>query len=582
MAHRVAVVQARMGSTRFPGKVLADLAGMPVIRHVIERLRACRNVDRIVIATSSAAEDDPLAAYAESLGVDVLRGDERDVLSRFVAAARRYDADIVIRITGDCPLIDPELIDLLTGTLEANPGYDACYPDRPVCDEGLEPLSRAVIERLAAEAADDAVAREHVSGYFRNHPDFARVILAPFERDRVVKGLRLSVDTPADLAFLQKLYDRLKVPAPLARIDDVVALLRREPDLMRINSHVRQKPVGQQEAVCLILADGGGDMGYGHLTRCAAIAGALRDGRGYGVRFAVRHAGAAAWLRERGLPVRCVDRWNDAALAGETCAAVLIDSRLAVDRSLADAWRRRGVFIAALDDPGINSPFADIAFYPPVPGAAEASVGGERRVGWDWVVLGRPPLRAVNMPRKRLLVTMGGRDPWGLSAAIVAAMPESVPDKMRLTLVLGPGYGDDARFEQALQQSPHDWDVIRAVGDMRPLMAEAAVAIAAFGVSAYELAAHATPSVLICPDEDQARSAGVFADAGLAICIAGDDDDAARRACEAALALLADKAALEEMARKGPALIDGRGGERIVAVLAEAMAGHRFKAGTGR
>ena len=235
-----AVIQARAGSTRLPGKVLEDLGGRPVLEWVVRAAQAATRVDEVIVATSTVAGDDAVADLATSLGVPVVRGSEDDVLSRFVAALDAHPADAVVRLTADCPLLDPTLIDAVAGAWAAAPVHDYVSTVLVRClPRGLD------VELVSAQAlrAVDRMAtghdRVHVTSALYADPTAYRLLglcVTPAADD-----LRVTLDTPEDLVLLRALVAVLPDAPPPWR--DVVATLRARPDLVAINAGVRQKPV---------------------------------------------------------------------------------------------------------------------------------------------------------------------------------------------------------------------------------------------------------------------------------------------------------------------------------------------------
>jgi len=236
---RVAIVQARMGSSRLPGKVAAPIEGQSMLARVVRRTLRAQSVDATIIATSNRREDDRVVQAAEDLGVDVFRGDENDVLARFVGAARAALADVVVRITSDCPLIDPTVIDDVVGAFERTPAVDFCSNTlRRTFPRGLdvEVVSSEALLRANREA-QLAYERSHVLPYIYGHPELFS--LRNLESGDCLGDLRWTVDTEADLAFARAVFERLGTDFFGWR--EVLALVRADPDIGALNANVLQK-----------------------------------------------------------------------------------------------------------------------------------------------------------------------------------------------------------------------------------------------------------------------------------------------------------------------------------------------------
>jgi spore coat polysaccharide biosynthesis protein SpsF len=239
-ARTVAIVQARLGSTRLPGKVLAEIAGDTMLAQVVRRLRTARRIDEVVIATSTGVDDDAVAREARRLETGLHRGSASDVLGRFVGAARAYRADAIVRITADCPLIDPGVVDRVIAALGDDVDYASNTHDRRF-PRGLdaEALHRDTLERIARLGSSPA-AREHVTAFVMEHPALFRIAQVGAARDD--SDLRWTVDTADDLAMVRGLYAELGLGAAVRPYGEVVAAVRARPELAAGNAHVRQKP----------------------------------------------------------------------------------------------------------------------------------------------------------------------------------------------------------------------------------------------------------------------------------------------------------------------------------------------------
>jgi len=237
----VCVSQARMTSTRLPGKVLMEAAGLSLVEHHLNRLKRARNLDAAVLATTVNATDDPLATAATRIGLPVFRGSESDVLGRFAGAAAMMEADVVVRVTSDCPLIDPELIDALIEAREAGSDYSWIDVTRWPRGFDAEIFARELLDE-ADRTATDPYEREHVTPYIYRRPERFRLgpplTPAPGEWDR---AWRLCVDEAADLELVRRILGELLPAEPDFNRHDIRELLDRRPDWSTINRNVAQK-----------------------------------------------------------------------------------------------------------------------------------------------------------------------------------------------------------------------------------------------------------------------------------------------------------------------------------------------------
>jgi len=205
------ILQARMSSTRLPGKVLKPVLGEPILQFQIRRLQGAKKVDRLVLATSTHPSDDPLEDLAHQCKIDCFRGSLEDVLDRFCQCARRYQPRIVVRTTGDCPLIDPELVDQVIALhLSSGADFTANTIHRTFPD-GLdtEAMSFATLERLEKLALKPDE-REHVTRYVYAHPDEFRI--SSLEGAEDFSRLRWTLDTPQDFEFLSRIIEQVRTP----------------------------------------------------------------------------------------------------------------------------------------------------------------------------------------------------------------------------------------------------------------------------------------------------------------------------------------------------------------------------------
>ncbi len=239
----VAIVQARVGSSRLPGKVLADIGGVPMLKHVLERAARVGGVNEVALATTDRSDDDPLVELCRELGFGAYRGHATDVLDRYYRAARSVNADVIVRITGDCPLLDPRVSEeTLEAFLSAEPPLDFAanrLPDHRTYPIGLdtEVCSMSALESAWSEA-EEPHQREHVMPFLYENPDRfrTRVVDAPGDWG----DLRWTVDTQEDLEFVRAVFNAF-APRTSFSWREVLALLERRPELAAINRDVRHR-----------------------------------------------------------------------------------------------------------------------------------------------------------------------------------------------------------------------------------------------------------------------------------------------------------------------------------------------------
>ena len=230
-----AILQGRMGSSRLPGKVLLPLMGKPVMQHVYERILHCRNLERIIVATTNERKDDCIVELFDGLGVTVFRGSEADPLDRYYQAATRYGVQHIVRIMADCPLLDPEVIDEVIDMYFSG-GYDFCYLGGEF-PTGLDTtvFSYSALERCWREALLTSE-REHIFLYMNNNPELFNI--GVFEKHKGLFHHRWVMDHEADYQFIKAIYDTLYKPGKVFLSRDILNLLKEQPQLARINAGI--------------------------------------------------------------------------------------------------------------------------------------------------------------------------------------------------------------------------------------------------------------------------------------------------------------------------------------------------------
>lgn len=232
----VAIIQARMGSTRLPGKVLKEVCGKPLLWHMLYRLKYSKTLKNIIVATSTLPQDDVIEKNVIKWGFECFRGSPNDLLDRYYKTAVKYNADPVVRLTADCPLIDPKIVDtIITEYLKGD--YDVVGTNDNSFPDGLDVTAfsfRSI--KTAWEKAELPSEREHVGPYILKQPEVYK------NKSMAFKGnyahMRWTVDEDRDFKFVNEIFERLYKEGEMFYSDDILALLEKEPQLLTINSNI--------------------------------------------------------------------------------------------------------------------------------------------------------------------------------------------------------------------------------------------------------------------------------------------------------------------------------------------------------
>ena len=225
-SNTLAIIQARLGSTRLPGKVLKKILGKTVLEHIVERLHYAEKIDQIIIATSILRENDPIEELARKKEIPCFRGSEDDVLNRFYQAALQYKGDIVVRVTGDCPLVDPFVVDKIIDYHLSHGGDYTSNTIKRTFPRGIvaEVFTFDVLKRLCQMELDPAY-REHVTQYILHNPENFKINSFTQEEIPFDTNWRWVLDTQADYEFIQNIFSQLYRKGHLFRIEDIFNLI---------------------------------------------------------------------------------------------------------------------------------------------------------------------------------------------------------------------------------------------------------------------------------------------------------------------------------------------------------------------
>lgn len=331
----------------------------------------------------------------------------------------------------------------------------------------------------------------------------------------------------------------------------------------------------------LFRCDGSPQLGFGHVVRCLALADELRDVHCCKVAFAIRKDSLGrSMVREKGYQVMMPDdhgafnytQWLEEVIVSIDARVLILDVRDDLPVAALKALKAQGILIVTIDDPSERRLVADLAFYPPVPQVRRMNwegFKGKLYAGWEWVLLRKEfSKRTRKVPHSSpvVLITMGGSDPNGLTLKAVKAL-DLLGDDFNTIVLLGLGFMHWNALKDLISKTQRRFNLVQDFKDIPGLMAQADIALGSFGVTAYELAAMGVPGIYMCLTEDHAKSASVFVDAEISICLGVYSSVTPEIIATATQNLLRDPKRREMMSRRSLDYIDGRGSIRIAEII---------------
>lgn len=504
----VAVVQARMSSSRLPGKVLKDLCGKPMLWHIIKRLRCCKRIDDIVVATSVNPADIAIVNFCKQNGINFFRGSENDVLKRYIDAATLERAYYVVRITADSPLIDPSEIDRLIQTIkEKKAEFVLDHPGVLSLHEGFCVVSLSALRKVYNNPLVENYHKEHVTVYLKENPNFVKTVYFRPNKIFQKKGYRFSVDNSADFAFMEKIYKKFWDGKTIVDFEKVVKFLERNLEYKKINSHVVQKRPNEVSSKVLFLIEGGGSIGFGHLSRTSRIAKYIVEHKNASVVFAIASDVLKTRLCSLGFRFHCVDINNKNSIKkifeNEKPNTLVIDLRSNTKtQHIIDVFRESSdKKIVLIDNVGEGFLSADVNVYPVAKILVPKTYVANSKIycGLEYFPVGEELIKIKNKvsrePRS-IVITMGGSDPNNLTPFIMKSL-KSLNKKIKV--IVGPGFTNIKEI-RALARSYDNvcnFEVYQTPSDYASVVASSSLAITALGISLYEFNFLEIPCIVV-------------------------------------------------------------------------------------
>ncbi|MBW2975069.1 UDP-2,4-diacetamido-2,4,6-trideoxy-beta-L-altropyranose hydrolase [Candidatus Woesearchaeota archaeon] len=556
----VAIIQARLNSERLNKKVLMDIGNKSILELIIHRLKKSKKIDNIIIATSTNKENDRIASLAEKLKIDCFRGSEEDVLERIFNAAKKFKADIVVRITADEPLIDPKIVDrAISGHIEKKSEYTSTTIKRTF-PKGVdvEVLNFNCLKKLNS-IVKTKYGREHVTSYIHNNKGKFRI--NSLETKKLKRRYILTVDEIHDLKFIKELFDHFR--SDDFYTEEIIKFLDR-----RISIRV----------------DGSNKGGLGHVYRCLALAKELRK-EGFDIQFImqdlddvpekIKEEGFDVVKIKKGLNEREREEEFIEILRIKRTRLVIIDL-LKIDYDFSDKIKELGIKIVSLDILGKMRLNPDVII--------NRSIIEERHKNYNFNLCTKFYLgpryeildgdfgnahrikRKIHKKVRNVLLTLGGSDPKNLSPRVIEALDNP---GLNINVIIGPAYKNTKQIEDMLEKSKGSFKVFYNIKNMARFMLGSDIAITAGGKTLYELAATGTPALICCEVPHQVENAGAFEKRGSVINLGLYPSRKKIREMFVQLSKNHRKRAL--MSKAGKKIVDGMGLKRVADIIKEEM-----------
>ncbi|MDD4778689.1 MAG: NTP transferase domain-containing protein, partial [Fermentimonas sp.] len=562
---------------------LKDICGRPLLGHIIDRLRSAVRIDEIVIITTSREEDRPLIEFAISEGIHYFAytGDPEDVVGRITAAGGHFDAEIIVQVSGDCPLIHPSTIDKMIATMTDKHAEFCTIDNKKTIHEGVCVFTREAWGKIDHHSVHD-YQRQSASGCLIEYPDIvtrAEIIDDPmFYKHKY----RIVVDTQADLDFIRVVYARLYKPGTIVDLEEVIKLLEEEPALQDINSNVRQKGLHDISRKIIFRLDAGMKEGMGHLVRCLALAKYLQEQYFCGSYFVVKGTAVdevVSFVYDSGFNIKHLPM--DTSIQDELSVLAnlglyfkadgyILDMKDDIPIDYIDNLKQLNTTVIAIDNFSSGCQRADIVVMSGLhhkPGQEWNSYQGKLVYGADFTII-RPEFsrsyNKVSWHAPRLIVSIGGSDDNNISEKVVHSLVPLLPE-VSIAVITGRLY----KHGQRLLDNYADIKLFHDISDPAPIMAQADLGITSYGVTLYEFATLGIPTLLINPTRFHTHVANEVLKYGFYYNMGYFADLEPENICNEVRDLIKQNALLSSMSDNARKLFDGRGIQRVADLIIE-------------
>ena len=584
-----AIIQARMSSSRLPGKVLKKIKQKPMLHYVIKQVKASKMVDEIIIVTTTEKEDKPIVDFCLKNKIKCFRGSKLDLLDRYYNCAKKYNCDPIVRVTSDCPIVDPEVIDLtiseflkkkydyISNNLEKIKGKwenSMCnYPQGMT----VEVSSFNALKKAWNEAKKPSE-REHVFPYIQFNPKKFNVNSIKYHKD--LSHIRCTVDRVNDLEFIRKIYDLIPNKKYIT-ISDIEKIIKQNPELTSINNKIpfdegyqisliddKKKGIRNSKNVTIRI-DADNILGMGHFYRSLNLAKEMKKKK-IKITFLTKSS-IVTKLTPKNISVVKLPKdghKDQKKIISKLNADIIIIDKLEESSSLIKLYKQYFKKILAIDYTGKNKEMINYGINMLYP---KTGIKGENSFsGFKYSILNDAFIKTKKIPVsnkvKKIIVLQGGADTFCFTPKIIDSLNQ-IQEKLTITIILGPSFNCKKELDKIIKISKHNLKILQNVKNMSDIMKNQDIAITGGGMTLLELSHLGIPSIVICGAKFENETASLMQKEGFAINLGFKQKWSKSKLISTVRELIYDDNLRKNMKKKGRKLIDGKGSKRVLDLI---------------
>ncbi len=508
----VALIQARCTSTRLPLKHFRYIGDEMLIDWVVDRLKNINEIDEIIISTTNDVTDKPLKEYAEGkcIGFYGFDGNIDDVVGRHYNALKNVNADYIVVISGDCPLVDKEVINVQLQLLYN--GYDYCRPTKPCIHEGIDSYSSKCIEFIN-ENSKTSYDRENFGIIIRENPKLVKVGYFSLEDKYLDNKFRISVDNMADLKFMNKVFTDIKDKNKSFNLENVIDLVKENKELLNENSHVEQKKKGEKTYKFLIKTEASEEKGLGHIKRIMALGQFLNENKNNGVRYAINNDQIAKNILEK---KGYIFDYNYAENEEELIKLIkeyepdvfIIDVQKLVgitNYNFENIKKQSGVKKIILIDKYVENDFVDLMIIQGIQSnelEEKAKANNKVLHGLKAIFINNDFRKVKYQPKNEIVVSFGGTDINNLTTKMIRLLNSiNIKTNYVYKIIVGPYFKFINELKQELSKFKYKYKIVINPKNVAEEIKNCKLGITYYGVSFYEFKFLGIPTIDIVSDE---------------------------------------------------------------------------------